>query len=368
MSPGEERFTAEIGGRELSFSNLSKVMYPATGFTKGELIDYYVRIAPAMLPHLAGRPITCRRFPNGVASQGFIEKNVPKHAPGWIRTAVLARRMKGRDTNEYALVDDLASLVFFANLAAIEFHTPMWRLPAEDDPDPARADAAEAPGGDGEGREGGGDEAEDGEDGEEGDGKEGEAPSGADEDGGKPGGSQGVDARHASPDLIVFDLDPGAPAAIQECCQVALVLRERLATDGIELSPKTSGSKGMQLYGSIAGRGWQGLEANEYAHAAAEAIEADQPGLVVSRMAKALRTGKVLIDWSQNNPAKTTVSPYSLRAVGEPSVSTPLVWDEVAGCAAGANGGRLSFGPSEVLERVERMGDLFKATLGAADK
>ncbi|HEV8065263.1 MAG TPA: hypothetical protein VGP46_10550, partial [Acidimicrobiales bacterium] len=230
MSPNEERFTAEIEGRELNFSNLSKVMYPETGFTKGELIDYYLRIGPAMLPHIARRPITSKRFPNGVASQGFIEKNVPKHAPDWIRTAVLARRMKGKDTNQYALIDDLPGLVFFANLAAIEFHTPMWRLP------PAGEEGAE---GDVEG----------------------------DED--------AVNARDATPDILVFDLDPGAPAAIQECCQVAIVLRDRLAGIGIELWPKTSGSKGMQLYGCIAERGWQGMEVNEFAHLAAEAVETD---------------------------------------------------------------------------------------------
>jgi bifunctional non-homologous end joining protein LigD len=325
MSPNEERFTAEIEGRELNFSNLSKIMYPATGFTKGELIDYYLRIAPVMLPHIAGRPITSKRFPNGVDSQGFIEKNVPKHAPDWIRTAVLARRMKGKDTNEYALIDDLPGLVFFANLAAIEFHTPMWRLPAEGET------------GGGEGGEG---------------------------DDGEPDSDDAVSARDASPDIIVFDLDPGAPAAIQECCQVAIVLRERLAAVGIELWPKTSGSKGMQLYGSIIDQAWQGMEVNDFAHTAAEAAETDMPEMVVSRMTKAIRTGKILIDWSQNNPAKTTVSPYSMRAVKEPSVSTPLTWDEVEACAGGAGGGRLAFGPAQVLDRVETMGDLLAPVLG----
>lgn len=336
MSPTSERFTAEIGGRELSFSNLSKVLYPSTGFTKGELIDYYLRIAPVMLPHLARRPITVKRFPNGVVQQGFIEKNVPKHAPPWIRTAVLSRRMKGRDTNEYALVDDLPALVFFANLAAIEFHTPMWRVP--DDFGAGGADEG------GEAEETS--KAEEGGDAEE----TGEA-------------EDALNARAATPDLIVFDLDPGAPATIQQCSQVAVVLRDQLASEGIELCPKTSGSKGMQLYGSVASRGWQGLEVNEFAHAAAEAAETNMPQLVVSKMAKALRTGKILIDWSQNNPAKTTVTPYSMRAVTEPSVSTPVTWAEVEACAAGHADGKLGFGPHEVLERVESMGDLLGAVL-----
>ncbi len=310
MSPKEERFVAEIEGRELSFVNLDKVMYPRTGFTKGELIDYYIRISHVMIPHMSGRPVTVKRFPNGVDSQGFIEKNVPKHAPDWVRTAVLTRKMKGKDTNTYAIVDDLPTLAFFANLAAIEFHTPMWRV-----------DEAEV----------------------------------------APDENAGADV--ARPDLIVFDLDPGDPATIRECSEVALALRTRLGADGIDLCPKTSGSKGMQLYGGVADRGWQGLEVNEYAHAAAEAIETEMPELVVSRMTRALRTGKVFIDWSQNNPAKTTATPYSLRAVAEPSVSTPVTWDEVERCAAGENGGRLAFGPAEVLERVEATGDLLAGVL-----
>jgi bifunctional non-homologous end joining protein LigD len=340
MTPAEERLTAHIGGRELSLSNLSKVMYPATGFTKGELIDYYARIGPVMLTYLAGRPVTSKRFPNGVESQGFIEKNVPRHAPDWIRTAVLSRKAKGRDTNEYALIDDLPGLVFFANLAAIEFHTPMWRIPA-----------AEADGDRGADR--GPDVAVDG---------------GADDAADDADEEEIYNSRGVSPDLIVFDLDPGPPAAIQECCQIAVVLRDRLAKDGIELFPKTSGSKGMQLYGCIAEKAWWGLEVNEFAHAAAEAVETEMPEQVVSRMTKALRTGKILIDWSQNNPAKTTITPYSMRSVKEPSVSTPVTWQEVEACAGGANGGRLGFGPAEVLERVSELGDLLAPVLGAGPK
>lgn len=300
MSPASERVQVTVGGRHLSLSNLDKPMYPSTGFTKGELIDYYAKIAPVMLPHVTGRPLTTKRFPNGVEAPSFIEKNVPRHAPSWLRTVVLARKAKGADTNRYAVLEDLAGLVWFANLASIEFHTPMWRIDGE----------------------------------------------------GKP----------QAPDLIVFDLDPGAPATIVQCCTVALVLKDRLDTEGITLLPKTSGSKGLQLYGSLAGSRLAGEEVNAFAHEVAEAVEADHSDLVVSNMAKALRKAKILIDWSQNNPAKTTVSPYSMRALPEPSVSTPVTWKEVEQCAAGRPE-RLAFSPAEVLHRVERSGDLFGEVL-----
>lgn len=167
-----------------------------------------------------------------------------------------------------------------------------------------------------------------------------------------------------APDLIVFDLDPGAPASIVECCEVATLVRSRLAEDGIELLPKTSGSKGLQLYGRIAGRHWTGEQVNEYAHSVARAIENKAPDAVVSRMSKVLRQGKVLIDWSQNNPAKTTVSPYSLRALERPSVSTPVSWHDVGACAQHEDGKRLRFEPGEVLARVDKLGDLFSPLLG----
>jgi bifunctional non-homologous end joining protein LigD len=302
MSPPTERVTVTVGDRELSLSNLAKPMYPTTGFTKGELIDYYAKIAPVMLPHLKGRPVTTKRFPNGVEASSFIEKNVPRHAPEWVRTVVLNRKSKGADTNEYAVVDELATLIWFANLASIEFHTPMWRIDASGRPQP--------------------------------------------------------------PDLLVFDLDPGEPATIVQCCEVALLLRDRLEADGISLLPKTSGSKGLQLYGTVATRGWTGEEVNAFAHKVAEAVEADRGELVVSRMTKALRKAKILIDWSQNNPAKTTVSPYSMRALPHPSVSTPVTWDEVEDCARPGGKGRLGFSPAEVLKRVGASGDLFEGLLG----
>jgi bifunctional non-homologous end joining protein LigD len=302
VSPASERVSVTVDGRELSLSNLAKPMYPATGFTKGELIDYYAKIAPVMLPHLSGRPVTTKRFPNGVEAGSFIEKNVPRHAPDWVRTVVIDRKSKGADTNQYAVVDDLATLVWFANLASIEFHTPMWRIERSGEP--------------------------------------------------------------KRPDLIVFDLDPGEPASIVECCQVALLLRDRLASDRLALLPKTSGSKGLQLYGALGRRGWTGDEVNAFAHEVAEAVETDRPQLVVSRMTKSLRRAKILIDWSQNNPAKTTVTPYSMRALREPSVSTPVTWDEVERCASGGGSVRLSFTPDAVLERVENLGDLFAALVG----
>jgi bifunctional non-homologous end joining protein LigD len=299
--------TVTVGGRELQLSNLEKPLFP-TGFTKRDMLDYYARIAPVMLPHLKKRPVTVKRFPNGIEAKGFIEKNVPRHAPDWIRTITVDRKGtdrwgkqleqdSGRETTEFVLVDDLATLTYLVNLAAVEFHTPMWRAGSGNQPRP--------------------------------------------------------------PDLLVFDLDPGPPAALSECCRVALRLRARAMRDQIELMPKTSGSKGLQLYGSVAVKRWPAQRTNTYAHELAQELEKADGDLVVSRMAKPLREGKVFIDWSQNNTAKTTVSPYSLRALDGPSVSTPLTWDEVAEAAEGHGAPLLGFRPGDVLDRVESMGDLF---------
>ena len=311
MSP-ENRVTVNVGPRELQLSNLDKPLFP-TGFTKGDMLDYYARIAPVMLPHLKQRPVTVKRFPEGVGQQGFIGKNVPGNAPAWVRTVTLPRKgtdrwgkpaqqANERDITQFVVVDELATLMWLVNLASVEFHTPMWRMGAKGQP--------------------------------------------------------------RSPDLLVLDLDPGHPATITECCQVAIELRHRVGKDRIELIAKTSGSKGMQLYAGIAARRWPAERVNDYARALAEELEQSHPDLVVSRMAKALRPGKVLIDWSQNNTAKTTVSPYSLRALEHPAVSTPLSWDEVeTGAGRGAER-LLTFGPNDVLARVEAMGDLF-ASLGS---
>jgi bifunctional non-homologous end joining protein LigD len=285
----EERIWVRVDDRELELSNLDKVLYPACGFTKGEVIDYYTRIAPTLLPHLAGRALTRIRYPNGVAASGFFEKNAPAGTPDWVHLERLPvpGSSTGRAMLDYIVVDDLATLVWLANLAALELHTPQWRVGA------------------------------------------------------------------AGPDLMVVDLDPGPPAGLAECCRVALLLRDRLASDGLHACPKTSGKKGMQLVCPIAGE-QTSEEVSGYAHRVAEELERASPRLVVSRMAKRLRPGKVFIDWSQNAAAKTTVSPYSLRAQPTPTVSAPLTWDEVAAGEVAAT--ELTAGA--VLDRVARHGDL----------
>ncbi len=303
---GDADLEVEVGGRTLKLSNLDKALFPS-GFAKRDLIDYYARIAPVLLAHLEGRPVTVKRFPNGTRQGGFVEKNAPRHAPGWIRTVTLPRTGRGwggapsrpeRETTEYILVDEVATLVWLANLAAIELHTPQWRLA-----EPER-----------------------------------KVPE--------------------APDMLVFDLDPGAPATIRECSKVALRLRERTKKDGIELVAKTSGSKGLQCYGRIAPLAWPTGESNEYAHTLASELEAEDEDLIVSRMTKTLRHAKVLIDWSQNNPGKTTVTPYSLRALERPTVSTPVTWEEVESASTG-EGDLLGYSPAQVLDRVAEMGDLF---------
>lgn len=281
-----------VDGRELTLSNLDKVLYPEYGFTKAEVIDYYSRIASVLLPHLAGRPLTVKRFPDGVDGMSFFEKNAPEHTPGWVRRARLPvpGSTKDRETIDFAVVEDLPTLVYYANLAALELHVPQWRVDDE--------------------------------------------------------------GRALPPDTLVFDLDPGPPATIVECCAVALMLREVLAAEGLTARPKTSGSKGMQLYAAWDCR----EEPSAYARRLAQLLAKEHPDQVVSVMTKKLRTGKVFIDWSQNNPAKTTVAPYSLRARARPTVSTPLLWEEVEGCEAPDD---LVFTSSEVLARVNEHGDLF---------
>jgi bifunctional non-homologous end joining protein LigD len=280
-----------VDGRALSLTNLDKPLYP-DGFAKGEVIDYYSRIAPVMLPHLAARPATFVRFPNGTEGHSFFEKNAARGRPDWVRTVRLPApgSTKDREMIDYAVVEDLPTLVWAANLAALEIHVPQWQV-------------------------------------------------------GPRGGAH-------PPDLVVVDLDPGPPATIVECCRVALLVRDRLGPTAVA---KTSGSKGMQLYAR-----WEGGDSREVMHDLAKELEAAEPGLVVSRMTKSLRGGKVLFDWSQNNPAKTTVAPYSLRGRARPTVSTPLTWDEVEACTAPAD---LVFTAPDVLARVERHGDLFAGLL-----
>ncbi|MBO4159963.1 non-homologous end-joining DNA ligase [Micromonospora antibiotica] len=292
-----ERVKVEVDGRALDLSNLDKVLFPEAGFTKGEVIDYYTRIAPVLLPHLADRALTRIRFPNGVTGGSFFEKNAPAATPTWVRTETLPvpGSSKGRETIDYVVADDLPTLVWLANLAALELHTPQWRIGTH-------------------------------------------------------------------PDLMVVDLDPGPPAGLSQCCRVAVLLRDRLALDGVTAYPKTSGKKGMQLCCPISAT--QDADVvSDYAKRIAQELEQAHPKLVVSRMAKNLRPGKVFIDWSQNNAAKTTVAPYSLRAQAVPAVSTPLTWDEVEAGAAGKRPSVKPYTAGEVLRRVEKSGDLLAPLL-----
>ena len=285
MSPSE--VLVDVQGRTLKLTNLAKVLYP-DGFTKGQVIDYYSRIAPVLLPHLADRAVTRKRYPNGVEGQVFFEKNAPRGTPDWVRTVDLPSpgSTKNRDTISYVVIDSLPTLVWTANLAALELHTPQWKVGAD------------------------------------------------------------------RPDLLVFDLDPGPPASAVECCQVALALREHL---DLGLFVKTSGNKGLQVVGRAPSADTSGL-----ARQVAEELERAQPDLVVSRMTKSVRPGKVFVDWSQNNAAKTTVSVYSLRARDEPTVSTPVTWAEVESCQRASD---LVFTSEDVLFRVQEHGDLFAALL-----
>ena len=276
------RVEVAVEGRTLSLSNLDKVMYPAVGFTKGQVIDYYTRVAPALLPHLRNRPLTMKRYPNGVEGEFFYEKRCPSHAPEWVRRETVGKI-------EYCVCDDLPTLVWLANLADLELHPSLSLI---DDID--------------------------------------------------------------RPTVMAFDLDPGPPAGLAECCEVAFLLRDALSKIGLESFAKTSGSKGIQVYVPL------NVEGVDYdhgtkalSHALARHLEGEHPKLIVSQQRKELRRGKVLIDWSQNDENKTTVCVYSLRARERPTVSTPLRWEELDEPDA------LVFEASDVLERVEQHGDLF---------
>ena len=291
------RQRVSIDGRTLQVSNLDKVLFPEVGFTKAEVIQYYVQVAPVLLPHLAGRPVTFTRWPDGVDGQQFYEKNSARHAPEWVRRVTIPSpgSSTGRETLDMVVLETVADLAWSANLAALELHVPQWQV-------------------DGEGRP-------------------------------------------LLPDLLVLDLDPGPGAGIVECCAVADRLRARLVDDGLEPLVKTSGSKGLQVYAPITCD--DPLHPSRYAKALARELSSETPDDVVWRMEKALRPGKVLVDWSQNNPAKTTVAPYSLRARPGATVSTPLDWDEVEAVLGGGDPDRLRFVTGEVLDRVAEHGDLF---------
>jgi len=295
VSPEPEKVPVEVDGRQLILTNLGKVLYPAAGFTKAQVIDYYLRVAPVLLPHLAGRPLTLKRYPDGVTGQYFYAKHAPDHRPAWVETVRLpSEGSRARGTSvSYLLAGDLPTLIWTANLAGLELHVPMWRLP-------------------GVGR----------------------------------------------PDLLMFDLDPGPPAGLVECCAVAQLLRPLLAEQGLEPLAKTSGGKGLQLMAAITGLTSE--QASKLARDLAERLARAHPELVVSRMTRALRPGKVLVDWSQNNAAKTTVAPYSLRAMPQPTVSTPVTWAEIGSCG---EPGDLVFTSDDVLARVARQGDLLASLL-----
>jgi bifunctional non-homologous end joining protein LigD len=278
------RVGVEVEGRRLSLSNLDKVLYPRSGFAKGQVIDYYSRVAPAVLPHLRDRPLTLKRYPNGVEGQYFYEKNCPSHAPDWVR-----KERAGEI--DYCVCDDLPTLVWLANLADLELH---------------------------------------------------------------PSLSQVTDMEH--PTVMAFDLDPGPGAALAECAEVALLLRDALAALGLDSYPKTSGSKGIQVYVPLnSGEADYRSGTKRLSQALARHLEQQHPQLIVSTQKKELRKGKVLIDWSQNDEHKTTVGVYSLRARERPTVSTPLAWSELEE----GDPTELVFEAGDVVERVEEHGDLF---------
>ncbi len=288
--------TVEIQGRHLKLSNLQKVMYPATGFTKQQVIDYYARIAPAMLPHLEGRALTRKRYPDGVDGEPFFEKNAPMHKPDWVKTAPIWSE-GNRRTVHYVLANDLPTLIWLANLAALELH-------------PSLALAKDI----------------------------------------------------TRPTEMVFDLDPGPPANIVQCCQVGLWLREIFEHFGLQSFPKTSGSKGLQLYVPL-NTPTTFDDTKSFSRALAQLLEHEHPDMVVSDMKKHLRTGKVFVDWSQNDEHKTTVAVYSLRAREHPTVSTPVTWEEVERALKKKDASLLVFEAPQVVSRFEKKGDLFEPLL-----
>ena len=279
-----------VGDRELQVSNRDKVLWPGAGFTKGRMIDYYSAVAAVMVAHLEARPITLRRWPDGVAGQSFFQKNAPSHRPEWVPTVRLGEV-------DYLRIDEPAALVWAANLASIEIH-----------PGLARAEALDRP------------------------------------------------------TALVLDLDPGPPADVVTCARVAVLLRGYLEALGLRAWVKTSGSKGLQMYVPLGGRATF-ADTRDFALALAQVVERDHPDLVLTGIDRQSRRGRVLIDWAQNAPSRTTVAAYSLRGRPEPSVSTPVTWDEVEAALAAGDAGALRFGPDEVLQRLRDRGDLMAPVL-----
>ena len=293
---GKKKSIVTVAGRELALSNLGKVLYPEVGFSKGQVIDYYARVAEVLLPHLRGRPLTMKRYPDGVEGQHFYEKRCPAHRPEWVQTASIWSESHNEDI-DFCVIDDLPTLIWAANLADLELHTSL-SLAAEMD----------------------------------------------------------------RPTAIVFDLDPGAPADILDCAQVALWIRGLFEQLGLRSVPKTSGSKGIHLHVPL-NTEVSYEQTKPFAKAVAETLEAKFGDRVVASMAKRKRSGKVLIDWSQNNRHKTTVSVYSLRAKPRPTVSTPLEWEELEAALEADDAGCLVFDAAAVLRRVNEKGDLYAPLL-----
>lgn len=298
--PARTKSTLEVDGTTVEVSNLQKVLYPQAGFTKGDVIHYYIRIAPVLLPHLRDRPITLKRYPDGVEGFFFYEKQCPAHRPRWIRTTPVERSSGGNI--DYCVLQSLPALVWAANLADLELHTFLHK------------------------------------------------------------------ARSLQrPTTLAFDLDPGPPADLVLCCQVGLWLKALFDGLNLESFPKTSGSKGLQVYVPL-NTPVTYERTKAFAHAVALALERRFPDQVVSRMQKVLRKGKVLVDWSQNDDHKTTVNVYSLRAREQPTVSTPVTWEEVERCHQRKDPALLRFLGEQVLERVARHGDLFAPVLTLKQK
>lgn len=304
MSPREQAFErtevrVDVDGRTLTLTNLEKVMYPRTGTTKGEVLNYYAQVSPVLLPHLADRPVTRIRWPHGVSDMSFFEKNAPNGTPSWVRTATVpttgSRSGKGDGELTFPIIDDLATLTWMVNLAALELHVHQWKVNRRGRPQDA--------------------------------------------------------------DRLVIDLDPGEPAGLSECAQVALLVRERLAERDLDCLPVTSGSKGLHLYAPLA-EPMPSNDSTALAKQVAEELQSAHSGLVTATMTKSRRSGKVFLDWSQNAASKTTISPYSLRGRERPTVATPITWDEVE---AGAEDelGLEQFTMEQVLARVAENGDLF---------
>jgi bifunctional non-homologous end joining protein LigD len=291
----------DIQGKRLKLSNLEKVLYPAVGFTKGQVIDYFVRISPVLLPHLKGRPLTLKRYPNGVNGMFFYEKNCPEHRPEWVEVAPVWSAGNNK-WMKYCLAQDLPTLVWAANLADLELHT-----------------------------------------------------------------SLSLSKEILRPTFIVFDLDPGEPANMVQCCQVGLWVRGVFSQLGLESFAKTSGSKGLQIYVPL-NTPVTYDDTKAFAHELARVLERQHRDLVVSDMKKALRVGKILVDWSQNDDHKTTICVYSLRAKERPTVSTPVTWEEVENCLAKKDPSLLVFDSAQVLERVKQHGDLFEPVLKLKQK